>query len=226
MTRLLGLLLLLPPLATAAADSATPLPDPLSLEQALELAGEAAPPLRRAAALRDRESALAARSAADDDLEILLQGRLRLIETPDVAPDDDRDDHWAGLFVRKRLYDFGRSDALDAAGRAQAESGEWGYLEARRAHRLLVLESFFDVLLADLAHAWRNEALAIAFIRADRSRDRRQLGQLSDLEVLEAESANAEALRRFAQAEAHQRATRQRLASALGRPHELPANLA
>jgi len=222
-----GLLLLVLSLAWLPTRglAAEPLPDPLTLEQALALSVADHPNLRRAAALRDRERAYGAAAQAVDDPELLLRGRLRWIDPPSAAGDDDHDDHWAGLFLRKRLYDFGYSEALGEAGRYRAEAGQWSYLASHRLHRLQLLEDFFAVLRADLAYAWRNEALATAFVTFDRARERRDLGQRSDLEVLELESANADALRALAEADARRRATRQRLAQVLNRPDSLPGNL-
>ena len=97
--------------------------------------------------------------------------------------------------------------------------------EARQEVRLNVMRRFFDVLLADLRFARDNEAMAGAFIDADRARDRHELKRLSDVDLLEREAAYQEALQRRTESQAGQRAARSRLAIAMGRPDELAANL-
>ena len=56
------------------------------------------------------------------------------------------------------------------------------------------MRSFFDVILADLQYARDNEAMAGAYIDADRARDRHELKRLSDVDLLQLEAAYQEAL--------------------------------
>ena len=213
--------------APPAAATLAALPEPLTLEAALAAGQADTPRLALASAERDRERAEAARMRAEDDAEALLQGRLRWIEPPsEFDREDDSDDHWLGLFLRKRLYDSGRGAALEEAGGAQAAAAEAAFVASGWRQRLRVHELFFAVLLADLDHAYRNEALAIAYVRQERVRERRALGQFSDLELLEHEAHTATALREFDAARAAQRASRLRLAQALNRPAQPPTDLA
>jgi outer membrane protein TolC len=87
------------------------------------------------------------------------------------------------------------------------------------------MRRFFDVILADLRFARDNEAMAGAFIDADRARDRHELGKLSDVDLLKFEADYQEALRLRMHSQTDQRAARARLAIAMGRPGELVANL-
>jgi outer membrane protein TolC len=98
-------------------------------------------------------------------------------------------------------------------------------LDARQRRRLEIMQRYFDVLLADLAYVRENEDLATAFVAVDKARDRRELGQLSDVDLLELESAYQDVRARWARSANEQRATRARLAIALNRPGDLPADL-
>jgi outer membrane protein TolC len=87
------------------------------------------------------------------------------------------------------------------------------------------MQRYFDVLLADLAYVRDNEDLATAFVAVDKARDRHELGQLSDVDLLELESAYQDVRARWKRSGNEQRATRARLAIALNRPGDLPADL-
>jgi hypothetical protein len=93
------------------------------------------------------------------------------------------------------------------------------------AQQLEVLTRFLDVLLADLAFARYDEALAVAYVQFDRASARRELGQYSDLAVLELESTYQEILHERAASQIAQQLSRTLLAQALDRPGQLPRDL-
>lgn len=93
------------------------------------------------------------------------------------------------------------------------------------AQQLEVMARFFDVLLADLSFASESEAMAVAYIQFDRAAVRRQLGQVSELRVLELETVYQDLLHRRAASEIAQQWTRALLAQALGQPEDVPSNL-
>lgn len=93
------------------------------------------------------------------------------------------------------------------------------------AQRLEIMERFFDTLLADLSYARYNEAMAVAYVQFDRAGARRDLGQYSELSVLELEASYQDIRRRQASSVILQRLTRSLLAQAVGRPLRLPRDL-
>ncbi|MBK5965094.1 hypothetical protein CCR95_13605 [Thiocystis minor] len=93
------------------------------------------------------------------------------------------------------------------------------------AQQLEVMARFFDVLLADLSFASESEAMAVAYIQFDRASVRRQLGQVSELRVLELETVYQNLLHRRAANEIGQQWARSLLAQALGQPEDIPRNL-
>lgn len=215
--------LLLGGLAVAAVPP--PLPDPLTLEQALELADAAHPTLELAAARRDGQAASLAGVVAESSTRVDVAGELRAAEPSRRSLDRSTNDSSARLLVRKRLYDFGYTAASTRAAELRLSGSERAYLDARQERRLEIMERYFDVLLADLAYARDNEAMATAFVDLDKARDRAELGQVSDVALLALEAAYQETRRQRGVAANRQRLTRAQLATALNRPGELPANL-
>lgn len=213
-------------LATASAEDLLPaLPQPLTLQDALKLSSAQVPVLMSADA--DQQAAIAEQLAADalTGVSVTARGRLRAVEPSYKSLDRSANDSSAGIALRKRLYDFGYSDSLRQSAGHAVDGGQWRVKQARQQAHLAVMRAFFEVILADLDFARDNEAMAIAYIRADRARDRNELGQVSDVELLEAEADSEEARRlRFA-SESRQLLTRSRLAIAMGRPDDLVSNL-
>ncbi len=212
--------------AMAFAVEPSPLPDPLTLDYALSLADEADPALEQAQA--DVEIARAGVMAADarTGVNVSVEGRLRWIEPADVTPDTSHDDNKLSLFVRKNLYDFGRSNALEAAASAELAGREQLVLDGRQQRRLAIMRRYFEVLQADVEFARDDEAMAVAYVDLDRLRQRRDLGQASDLDVQAKESEYQQVRRKRYMSESRMRATRAQLAIVLNRPGQLPANLA
>ena len=213
--------------ASLRAADLPPLPEPLTLEAALEAAADIHPDLLLAQARR--EAALAARDrvGARYGLELGVRGRARWVDPSPVARrvDDGNNDSSIHLEARKLLYDFGQTRARMAAAEARIGGQEQQLKAIRLDRRLDVMSRFFDVKLADLEYRVQNEAMAIAFVRMDRLRERAALGQASDVELLELEARFQRIRSRRVQAEADQRLARARLAESLNRPGTLPGDL-
>ncbi|WP_457675052.1 TolC family protein [Thiolapillus sp.] len=209
----------------ACAMAMEPLPQPLSLEQALALVDGEHPLLLQARAEEERARARLQEVRSDDDLSLLLEGRLQYLDPAEQSNFQETNDSRAHLRLEKRLYDFGYTRAREASAEAGLKAARWNGLDARQRQHLAVMRAFFDVLLADLEYTRDNEAVAIAYVRVDKLRERHKLGQISDLELLEKETLYEKVLSRRAASAARQRETRMRLALALNRPGQLPAEL-
>lgn len=218
-----AVMLLLPAFGWGAEE---PLPQPLTLEHALSMAEAQQPELQRARAAITASRAEKRLAEARTGVDVTLEGRRRWIDPPDIAPDQSNEDHKTSLFVRKNLYDFGRSRAYRESAEEALQASRLHYASAVRERRVAIMEAFFDVLLADLAFARDNEEMAVVFVNLDRLRDRHELGQVSDIALFESEADFQEIRRRRAASEALQRATRARLAILLDRPGQLPSELA
>jgi outer membrane protein TolC len=212
-------------LITPLLAQAEPLPSPLTLNQALELADTTTHPevmLRQAEVEQARAVSLDAGS--NDDLEVHLELSPRWIVPPLISPQDQNDSQ-AHLIARKRLYDFGQTkNRLDAAALNETAKQHL-YTQARNQLRLGIMQRYFEVLIADTSFAVENEAMAVAYVSMDKARDRHELGQLSDTELLKIETEYQDIRLSRYQAETQQRATRSLLAQALNQPTELPSDL-
>jgi len=222
-------LLLVGPMMVAAQDQPEPLPlpEPLTLEYALSLADGPHPGLELAQAALD--GAVADQEAVQSRFgtRIGLELALRAVDPTDLArrAESTNNDSWAKLKARKRLYDFGATDAASEAAAADVRGREWALLGARQQRRLEIMRGYFDVILADLEYGRDNEAMAAAYVSFDKVQQRNQLGQVSDVLLLEAESRYQSALQRRTVSQARQRAARSQLAMVLNRPGQLSSNL-
>jgi len=201
-----------------------PLPQPLTLAQALALADAHHPLLERSRAELEAARAQLLQADSSDDLQLRAELDARWVKPPTFAP-QTHDDSRARLSLDKRLYDFGRTENSIAAARLDAE-GRRVLLELeRRRLRLQVMKRFFEVLLADLEFARDNEEMAVVYVRLDKARKKNELGQLSDIDLMALEARYQKVRSKRYRSEARQRLARQRLALLLGRPEDLPDTL-
>lgn len=214
-------------LGTACAgEDLAPLPEPLSLGAALELAARSShPELAEARARQRRAESRLEQAEADDDWRLDVEARLRLIDPDARALDQSVNDSRLGIALDKRLYDFGYTEAAIDSARHAVEEQRLALFDARRRRLLVTLRAFFDVLLADLAYSRDNEAMSVQFVRLDKKRNAHELGQVSDLALARAEDDYQRARVARAASELKQRLARQRLANALNRPRGLPSEL-
>lgn len=211
--------------STAPVAEESPLPEPLTLSVALSHADAMHPDIEKQQALLERAGAYGREVDAKSALQVALEARLEVVEPSYKAINESHNDSSLKLKLRKRLYDFGRTEALALAADADRQGREWEYLDVRQQRRLEILSNYFDVLLADLQYLRDNEAMTMTFLRWDKSKEFNEMGQLSDIEVLELESIFQKARRKLILTQNMQRATRSRLAISLNRPGQLSSDL-
>ncbi|MBS1147942.1 MAG: hypothetical protein H6R08_2118 [Proteobacteria bacterium] len=91
--------------------------------------------------------------------------------------------------------------------------------------RIDIMARYFDVLLADMQYAADNEFMAVAYVSWDDAKDRFELGQITQPELLKLEAAYQDIRERRNASMQRMRATRQKLAHAMHRPNPLPTEL-
>jgi outer membrane protein TolC len=201
-----------------------PIPEPLSLKQALSFATEPHP---------DQQMALAQQRAAEARLGVAergqamtvdLSGRIRW-KTLQQQPEQRLGDHLLSITARKPLYDFGRSELAEQIAQGEVTQQQWGVVDAPEQKKLEIMEHFFAVLLADLQRTVEDEAMTIAYLRHKKRLDRELTGDYSELDLLQGESKFQDARVKQKQAEMAQRLTRIQLAEAMNRPGEIPSTL-
>ena len=200
----------------------SPLPEPLTLEYALSQLDITHPDLRINEAAIKAARAEQQQVESDRGIKSRIIGRLRWVEPPSFNPDRSHDDHRLGILVDKKLYDFGRTTSHLQAAQQNIESQQILYEDTRQQRRIEIMQHYFDVVLADLQFYQFNEAMAVAFIELDKRRDRNELGQVSDIQVLEQEAEYQRIRKLRFKSQNRQRLTRARLAYILGRPGQLP----
>lgn len=209
-----------------AATASAPLPEPLTLDYALGLIDEPHPNLQAAEAERDSARAQRDLAASAYGINAGVHAEALWSEPSAIALDQSYNDSQAGLYLRKRLYDFGRTRGRIAAAEAQLSGRELRIAAARLQRGLDILDSYLNVLRADLRFRVQDEAMAIAYVRMDRANHRHTLGQISDIERFEADTHYQEIRSARLLAQAAQRTARVRLAETLNRPGQLSNALA
>lgn len=225
-TSWLTCLVSMPAIVLAAEPPVAQLPDPLTLEHALSLADEAHPDLL----IKDADilNAEAKRKSIEADTGVNVDLDLSLFGTNEDSQRNvwRRDHARAGIIVSSTFYDFGHTSSLLSGADEHRYSSELAYHDARGQRRLDIMTAYFNVLLADLKFSLYNEAMAVGYVNFDKAKDRREMGQRTDLDVMrrEAEYQKLRVLRY--ESENQQRETRERLAEVLNRSGQPPANLA
>ncbi len=222
---MLPALLTLLPLVVVAGEPVQDWPQPLSLDFILEHVDQSHPDLQLAEAAVAQAHAVQRQAESRYGLRSSLLARLRWIEPSSLAHDPSRQDHRLRLQVSKRLYDFGRTAALEAAAEADLTAQRQRYRNALNQYRLAIMAAYFDVLLVDLEVIRDNEAMSIGYVNFDRAQSRNELGQLSDIELLRFESVYQLTRARQYASSTRQRTARQRLANLINRSDSLPAEL-
>lgn len=204
------------PLAVAA---------PLTLEAALRTVGSGHPDEVLAQADQAASEADVMAGAARQDWLVTLDGALRQGQQP-FNSGQWSDDHLLRLNARYPLLDFGRTAGQLRAAEAERDARVALVTASRDQRRLEIMQRFFAVLLADVQYAADNEYMAVLYVTYDQARDRLQQGQVSRVEVAEAESRYQDSLQKRNASQIQQRVTRARLAEAMNQPGRLAADLA
>ncbi len=206
--------------------SGEPLPEPLTLQAALNTAQN---PLHfELLDIDQRLQALRAQLGIEQGgsgFTLDFVGRIRRVGPSDEGPDEDVDDNAASLILSKPLYDFGLQDSRESQLDLQLQALEQQKRLVVEQRRLMILELYFDVLNADNNFISENEALATGFISYDNAVQDQELGLVPEIEVLRLQSEYEMIRQRRFLAEHQQRLTRAILAEAMGYPQQLPSDL-
>lgn len=161
-----------------------------------------------------------------NNFNVWVNGQLRYVEPLASSSVQSNDDSQLGIVVRKRLYDFGQTGAKLKAAHWQIKKSEWLLLAARDQQQIKIMQAYFAVLLADLAYARDNEAMATAYVAFDKVRHRNTLGQVSDVELLQSETNYQQSRSARYTSDVARRISRAVLANTLNRPGQLSSTLA
>lgn len=211
-------------LSLAHTSGTIPIPDPLTLEQAIQLIDSEHPELLQQKLAIERTQIERAEADNHQNLTVSLLGRVRWIKPRNN--DTTEDDHTLRLVISKLLYDGGNTKIQQQAAVLAEQAADLQYQKNRDLYRIGVMKKFLDIILADLAAAGANESMASAFVRFDRAQDNHELGKLSDIDLLRIENIYQTERLKAVKAEGKARSMRQVLALALNRPGQQPSQLA
>jgi len=200
-----------------------PLPDPLSLEQALALSSMAHPDVELASERIEAAYARQDMVEADTGIQVNLDlnpQQIKLSKTGETTGDS-----YARLSVRKKLYDFGYSESLAMATDAEVSRYQHQFTQSVLQHRINIIRDFYAVILADLRYTFENEEMTQLYVKFDRLRDRHSLGMVTETLMLKAKNRYSEQQDIRSVSDHQRRIARQRLALSLNRPEELPGEL-
>ncbi len=204
-----------------------PLPEPLTLQAALDTAANSTH--FDLLAVDQRLQVVKAEMGIEqgnNDFTLDLTGRIREVGLSDEAFEgDESNDSAASLILSKPLYDFGLQDSLENKLELQLRALEYQKRLVIERRRLQIMEKYFAVLNADNNFITENEALAIGFIRYDNALQDQELDLVPEIEVLRLQSAYEVTRQKRSLAAQQQRLTRAILAEAMGYPDQLPSDL-
>ena len=215
------------PLLHFTAVGAAPLPEPLTLDAALDTAAN---PTHYDLLQVDQElesiRAELGIKQGEYGFSLDLEGRFREIGESDFAlPEDDGGDNAASLILSKPLYNFGLQNSHEKYLALQLRALEQQKRLMIERRRLEIMEKYFAVLNADNNFISENEALAIGFIRYDNALEDQELGLVAEIEVLRLQTEYEVIRQKRALAMQQQRLTRAILAEAMGYPEQLSSDL-
>lgn len=149
----------------------------------------------------------------------------RYVYSIDSSQGDDINDSYYFLSTNKILSDFGRTEKLAQAAEADIRADAIKFVNFRFRRRLQIILVYLKVLLADQRYAVENEKMTITYLKYDKARERHDLGEVSDVDLLARESAYREELLSRMRSANRQSEARAELAALFNRPDEFPGEL-
>ena len=149
----------------------------------------------------------------------------RYVYSIDPGDDTTINDSYYRVGIYKLISDFGYTDKLASAAEAEIKARANEFVSSRYQHRLNIMSAYMNVLLADQRYAVDNEAMTIRYLKYDKARERHELGEVSDVDLLGLESAYRNALITRMRTANRQSEARALLAALLNHPDQFPSEL-
>ncbi|MFW2439335.1 MAG: TolC family protein [Arenicellales bacterium] len=202
------------------------LPETLTLTDALSIAELHGSPERDIAEAEILESSAELASVESRyGFRVKAEAFPRYVYAIDSSKGEDINDSFYALSTNKILSDFGRTEKLSQAAEADVRADAIRFVSFRYRRRLLIIQAYLNVLLADQRYAVENEKMTISYLRYDKIRERHGLGEISDVDLLAKESAYREELLTRMRSANRQSEARAELGALLNRPDDFPAEL-
>jgi len=215
--------------ALAFALTTAAMAEPLTLDEALAAVSADHPDRRMAESDLAMYRADRDQAASRQHFNLFLEGALRTGLRPNESPayaGEWKPDNEARIVARKPLLDFGRSSNAVAAADQEVAARQTALFDVENLRRVDIMARFFGVLLADMQYAADNEFMAVAYVSWDNAKDRFEVGQISQPELMRLEADFQDIRERRNASQQRMRSTRQNLAHAIHRPGKPPTELA
>ena len=213
-------------LGTAQLQAATKLPENLSFDQAMKIVDE-----------DNHYEALLAKANYEtvnsellqinglNDFNIDMVALAQYVETSEIVPTSSNEDHKVSVLMTKRLLDSGYSNEKERSVESKLSSVRLIMKQVRLDKRIEVARNFFDIKLSDMKFSLDNEAISIAFVKFNKTQERNELKQSSDVDLLKAQFEYQQVRSQRYESETMQRITRARFAESIALPNDLPSDV-
>lgn len=217
------LVLLVLLLGAAQIQAATELPENLSFDQAMKIVDE-----------NNHYEALLAKANYEavnsellqitglNDFNIDMVALAQYVEASEVIPTSSNEDHKVSVLMTKTLFDSGYSNEKEQSIESKLNSVRLIMKQIRLDKRIEVARNFFDIKLSDMKFSLDNEAISIAFVKFNKTEERNELKQSSDVDLLKAQFEYQQVRSQRYESETMQRISRARFAESIARPNDLP----
>ena len=201
-------------------------PETLTLSVALSMLDESHPAMLEfavsQAVIAEDQARLDARMAVKAGIRLELRAADKSITSESGFIDDSR----SILFVDQPITEFGRNHSLNAVLQSRQDALAHLLDYGQSSMRLAVMDAFFDTLISDYAYAATGEEMTLAFLAFEDTEQELELGEATEIQVMEKQALYLELLAAREQIAGDQRSNRLRLALALNRTTSSPSQLA
>ena len=158
-------------------------------------------------------------------IRVKAEAAPRYVYAIDTTKSDDINDSYYFLTTSKVLSDFGRTATLAQAAEADIRAEAIDFVSFRYQRRLQIIKAYLDVLLSDQRYTVDNEKMTIKYLKFDKARERHDLGEVADVDLLGLESAYRSELINRTRSSNRQSETRAELAALMNHPDQFPGEL-
>ena len=159
-------------------------------------------------------------------LDIRLRIVPQRVDRAAVDTSDNLDDSFARLELAYPIFDFGRKQTSVDQAAITLDIAERDVYRSYQQRQMLIMELFFDVLVADLDYDVKNEKMTLAFLRFNRYREELDMFEAhAEVDVLELETIYRDTFLVRQQAGIEQLAARHQLGMAMGFVDYVPRDL-
>ena len=163
-------------------------------------------------------------SAFDPTIDLYLRGER--VDRAMEGLEHSRDDSSATLRIVQDLFDFGSRSEMKKARSVGLQRARKQLDQELQKNRLLILQRYLEVLLADLDYGVKNEEMTVDFLRFSRLQEGyTDFGTYTQVEVLESQAKYQAAFVIRQKANYERQASRRRLANAMGLEDYVPRDL-